>query len=635
MIVRELLTRLGFTIDDAKLKNYEARAHRATESFSAMSGVFGAVIAGMAAVGVGQIARISDEWSNMESRIGLVTKSAEEQAKVTEEIYQISNRTRQETTATGSLYTKMARAGKDWGASNEELLGVTETVNQALVVGGASTAEANSTILQLGQALGSGRLQGDELRSLAENAPTLMDEIAKAYGVTVGALKQLGADGKLTSEGVFKAILKGKEKISADFKKMPLTIGQAVTVSGNRIGELLRKINEETGVFRVAAQAIFEVAERVEAKLEGMAIRAGGWGNLLKAAGLAIAAVFAGPLVHGIRFATLAMLNFFKTALLNPWTWVLLGIILLLDDLYTWLQGGDSIIGDFLGSFEDFQASDTFAMLMDSLRALQALWDAIFPSLQAVGIATFNTLRAVVRAVFGTIVALVMAVVKLFAGDFRGAVGSLGDTLGSFADIFGALFDGAINIVGNLLDLLAALTGAVVLSFVDDDTLAGLEDSLQSIYEIGEAVFPALQEVGSAAFGLLQNSVETLFGVFSNLILGVSRLFSGDLSGAVSAFADSAKIWLDGVLNAISGIWNVAKGLINTLTSFGGATVNLVARGGVSAQSIAAGGGGAPQVVVENNVNVAGVPNASVSTETDTSVGGGPPMTDYDFTGGD
>ena len=148
MIVRELLTRLGFTIDDAKLKNYEARAHRATESFSAMSGVFGAVIAGMAAVGVGQIARISDEWSNMDARVGLATKSAEEHAAVMEQIYEISNRTRQETTTTGDLFAKLARSTKDFGATTDEMLSVTETVNQALVVGGASTAEAKSTILQ-------------------------------------------------------------------------------------------------------------------------------------------------------------------------------------------------------------------------------------------------------------------------------------------------------------------------------------------------------------------------------------------------------------------------------------------------------------------------------------------------------
>lgn len=451
MIVRELITRLGFSIDDAKLKNYEARAHRATESFSAMSGVFGAVVAGMAAMGVGQIAKISDEWSNMEARIGLVTKSAEEQAKVTEEIYQISNRTRQETTATGSLYTKMARAGKDWGASNEELLGVTETVNQALVVGGASTAEANSTILQLGQALGSGRLQGDELRSLAENAPTLMDEIAKAYGVTVGALKQLGADGKLTSEGVFKAILKGKDKISADFKKMPLTIGQAVTVSGNRIGELLRKINKETGVFRAAAQAIFDGAEWVEAKLDGMSKTVGGYGNMMKRVAVGIATVFAGPLVRGIQLATVAMRGFFAAVLTNPWTWVLLGIILLLDDLYTWIQGGDSIIGDFLGSFEEFKGSDTFAMLMDSVQSLYEIWVGVFPELSKMATEVFFAIQAVAISLFGTIINLIMTVVSLFSGDFSSALKYAKKTLENFANIFRGLIIGLIEVGEGLL----------------------------------------------------------------------------------------------------------------------------------------------------------------------------------------
>lgn len=524
MIVRELITRLGFSIDDAKLKNYEARAQRATESFSAMSGVFGAVVAGMAAVGIGQITKISDEWSNMEARIGNTTKSAEEQAAVMDQIYEISNRTRQETTATGDLYTKLARNAGDLGATKEDLLSVTETVNQALVAGGASTAEAKSTILQLGQALGSGRLQGDELRSLGENADILMIEIAKYFNVSKGELKQMGAEGKLTSKEVFKAILQGRSAVEKQFGNMPITIGQAITTVGNRFGRFLQKINKETGIFKYAANAIFYGAEWIEKKLDALAKSAGGWGNLMKYVGMGIAAIFAGPLVHGIRFATMAMLNFFKTALLNPWTWVLLGIILLLDDLYTWIQGGDSIIGDFLGSFEDFKASDTFAMLMDSLQAL---------------------------------------------------------------------------------------------------------------YELGQAVFPDLQELGDSAFTLIKDVAVSVFGIIANLVMVLVKLFSGDFQGAINSLGNAIDIWGNGVMKVLGDVWAIAKGVISTLASFAGATINLSARGGVSAQSLAVGGGGAPQVVVENNVNVAGVPNASVSTQTDTSVGGGPSVTDYDFTGGD
>lgn len=524
MIVRELITRLGFSIDDAKLKNYEARAHRATESFSAMSGVFGAVVAGMAAVGIGQIAKISDEWSNMEARIGNTTKSMEEQTAVMDQIYEISNRTRQETTATGDLYAKLARNAGDLGATKDDLLSVTETVNQALVVGGASTAEAKSTILQLGQALGSGRLQGDELRSLGENADTLMIEIAKYFNVTKGELKQMGADGKLTSQEVFKAILQGRSAIERQFEKMPVTIGQAITTVGNRFGRFLQKINKETGIFKTAAAAIFNGADMVEKKLDSLAKSTGGWGNLLKIAGLGVAAIFAGPLVRGIQFATLAVLNFFKTALLNPWTWVLLGIILLFDDLYSWIQGGDSIIGDFLGSFEDFQGSETFAMLMDSFQAL---------------------------------------------------------------------------------------------------------------YELGQAIFPDLQELGSSAFTLIKEVAVGALGIIANLIMMVVQLFAGDFQGAINSLGNAIDIWGNGVIKVLGDVWDIAKGVINTLTSFAGATISLSARGGVSAQSLAAGGGGAPQVNVENNVTVAGVQNASVSTETDTSYGGGPPATDWDFMGGD
>ena len=245
---------------------------------------------------------------------------------------------------------------------------------------------------------------------------------------------------------------------------------------------------------------------------------------MLKIAGLGVAAIFAGPLVRGIQFATLAVLNFFKTALLNPWTWVLLGIILLLDDLYTWIQGGDSIIGDFLGSLEDFQGSETFAMLMDSFQAL---------------------------------------------------------------------------------------------------------------YELGQAVFPDLQELGSSAFTLIKDVAVGALGIICNLIMMIVQLLAGDFQGAINSLGNAIDIWGNGVMKVLGDVWDIAKNVISTLSSFAGATINLSARGGVSAQSLAAGGGGAPQVTVENNVSVAGVPNASVSTETDASYGGGPLATDYDFVGGD
>lgn len=462
MIVRELLTRLGFTIDEAKLKHYEAKAHRATEAWSTMSGVFGAAIAGMAAMGIGQISKISDEWSNMEARVSLTTKSASEQAAVMDEIYDISQRTRQETTATGDLYTKMVRGTKSFGASTDDVLSATKTVNEALVVGGASTAEAKSTILQLGQALGSGRLQGDELRALGENAPLLMEQIAKAYGVTIGDLKQMGAQGELTSEGIFKAILGSKDVIAKQFEKMPVTIGQAMTTVGNRFGRFLLKINKETGAFTAAARAIVRGSEWIEQKITALSARVGGFGNLMKIALTGVAALFAGPMVAGVKLATIAVLNFFKTALLNPWTWVLLAIILLFDDLYTWIEGGESVIGDWLGSWEDFKASDTFINFMNTLNDLYAIGQEVFPALQELGSAVFTTLGDNIQTMFGIFAHWIVAIIRLFSGDFTGAVEA-------FANSFSIAFEGVKKflmdvweIAKGIINTISSLAGGII-----------------------------------------------------------------------------------------------------------------------------------------------------------------------------
>lgn len=262
MVVRELLIGLGFTLDDSKIKKADQGMDRLKNSASSLSSTLGGVAATLAAVfSAREFIQVGDAWTNIYSRIGLVTKSAAEQAAMQKEVFAIAQRTRQEYEATGDLYVKMARNSEALGASQQDVLDVTETVNKSLVIGGASTAEAKSTILQLGQALSSGRLAGDELRSLSENAPLLFKAIADYYGVAIGALKDMGAEGKLTAEGVFKAILGSKKQMDKEFSKMPVTVGQAMTYSMNRLGRSIFDLNQETGVFQKIAEGIVNATD--------------------------------------------------------------------------------------------------------------------------------------------------------------------------------------------------------------------------------------------------------------------------------------------------------------------------------------------------------------------------------------
>lgn len=373
-----MLIGLGFSLDESKLKKADqgiSSIKNHAESAVAALGKMAAVVG--LALGVSEVVQMGDAWTNVDARIRLVTKSAAEQAEMQEKVYEIAQRTRQEYTATGDLFFKLSQSADQLGATSQDVLNVTETVNKALVIGGASTQMAQATITQLSQALASGRLQGDELRSLGENASTLMREVAKYYGVTVGELKKMGAEGELTAEGVFAAILKAKAKMDREFEKMPVTIEQSVTYAMNRIGKVIFGINKETSVFQYIAKGIIKAADGIAGSIEKGARAVGGFTNAVKLLVLAFASlriamfIFKYPITYLpriivlLRSMALAIAAVSRAAwllLLNPLFWkaalIAAGIalvVLAIEDLYYWITGGESALGDWLGTWEQFK----------------------------------------------------------------------------------------------------------------------------------------------------------------------------------------------------------------------------------------------------------------------------------------
>jgi len=170
-------------------------------------GLKGAFVAlgGMALVS--EIKETADAMMSLSSRIRLVTQNDAERLNVESRLYQMSMKNRASLEDIGDLYYKTALSASRFGATQEDVLRLTDIVSKSLIIGGADTAQQKSTILQLSQALGSGVLQGDELRSLRENAPILMDQISKFFGVSMAGLKEMGAKGELTTEKLMQAIL--------------------------------------------------------------------------------------------------------------------------------------------------------------------------------------------------------------------------------------------------------------------------------------------------------------------------------------------------------------------------------------------------------------------------------------------
>lgn len=161
-----------------------------------------------AALGTRELIQYADAWTQAGNLIRASATAVGVGARSLNELKEGANEARTSLETYTELYARLIRSASGVAKSEEEIALDTNLVAKAMKAGGASAQEQQASLIQLGQALGSGVLQGDELRSLRENAPVIAKAIADEFKTTITGLKQLGADGKLTSDRVFKAIFR-------------------------------------------------------------------------------------------------------------------------------------------------------------------------------------------------------------------------------------------------------------------------------------------------------------------------------------------------------------------------------------------------------------------------------------------
>lgn len=243
---------------ERRLKIIEKQAERVRR---AMLGAFQLAGIGFA---VDQIVKLADAFTNIENRIRVVTDSQAELIAVTQKLFDISQATRTSLEGTTELYSRLALATRETAVTQEQLIGFTETLNKAIILSGASAQEAEAGLIQFSQGLASGALRGDELRSVLEQLPVVADIISKELGVTRGQLRELGAQGKLTTDIILTAFKNASENITADFGKTLPTLSQAFTVLRNAVIQLTGDFDDSTNIFGRVAQAIILLADNIK-----------------------------------------------------------------------------------------------------------------------------------------------------------------------------------------------------------------------------------------------------------------------------------------------------------------------------------------------------------------------------------
>ena len=237
-----------------------------------MGAVALAVKALAAALALIKMAQVADDMRLLSARVEVAAGSIERGAEAMNALARISVRTQTALADSVQVFTRLNSSIVQMGGTQQDTLRITELLAMAIKVSGASATEAASAMTQFGQALGSGQLQGDELRSLLENAPYLMKQLAAGIGVPVGALKKLGEEGKLTADVVTAALTKAAGQIETDFKRLPQTFEAAMMALVDQLraasqaaDDLSGTSSVLTGVANGTAEAVGLLADQLRA----------------------------------------------------------------------------------------------------------------------------------------------------------------------------------------------------------------------------------------------------------------------------------------------------------------------------------------------------------------------------------
>ena len=191
---------------------------------------------------------LTDTYTNTAARLKMVNDGTQTQLELQDKIFASANRARGSYTDMASAVAKMNLLAGDSFGSNDEAIGFTELLQKSLKVSGAGKSEQDSAFLQLSQAMAAGKLQGDEFRSVMENAPMVADAIAKYMGKTKGELKELSADGAITSDIIKGAMFAAADDINNKFATMPMTFSDTwnkIKNAGNQaFGGVFEKLNK-------------------------------------------------------------------------------------------------------------------------------------------------------------------------------------------------------------------------------------------------------------------------------------------------------------------------------------------------------------------------------------------------------
>lgn len=240
-----------------ELGEFKKEAKRTNKSILNLGGgMKGLASIATGAFSVAKVIDYADAWTNLNNRIQVFTTTATEASEVQGILTETANSTRASLAETATLYQRLVQANEKLKLSYEDLGDLTKTINQTLVISGAGSSASQAALTQLGQAMASGVLRGEEFNSIMEQAPRLAKALADGLNVPVGSLRAMAEAGELTAESVIQAITGQSAVIEEEFAKTELTVAQGFQLFTNHATEAIGRLDDMMGASTLVAELI-------------------------------------------------------------------------------------------------------------------------------------------------------------------------------------------------------------------------------------------------------------------------------------------------------------------------------------------------------------------------------------------
>ncbi|HCR3552932.1 tape measure protein [Morganella morganii subsp. morganii] len=264
---------------DQRLRNMEGGFNRTTtavngteRSMSSLSRVAASLTAYLSASAV---ASYAESWTVLNNKLSNSVRASESLVEVTERVFNISQDTRSSLDATATLYARLERGTRQYNTSAEDLAKLTTIINQGFIVSGATAQEAENAIIQLSQGIASGVLRGEEFNSVSEQGSRLMVALADSMGVSIGQLRAMAAEGKLTTDVVVNGLLSQGAAIGEEFSKTTQTMSQALQEAGNNITKFFGNSSTVQSFIGGFNDSVVVVSENLDSLTNILVIAAG------------------------------------------------------------------------------------------------------------------------------------------------------------------------------------------------------------------------------------------------------------------------------------------------------------------------------------------------------------------------